>query len=126
MPTLLETPRHSRPRRPSTRELQRRILCEAVTIVRAEFSRPLTVDELARRTATSPRQLHRAFSEVGGTGFRAYLAKVRMRHAAELLRSSDLTISEVGRRVGYREPSQFTKAFKRAHGVTPKEFRGPR
>jgi AraC-like DNA-binding protein len=46
-----------------------------------------------------------------------------MSHAADLLASTDIAINEVARRVGYHEPSQFTKAFRRVHGRTPSEFR---
>lgn len=45
----------------------------------------LTLEDLARRLATSPRQLQRAFSGAGEPGPRAYLRRVRMTRAAELL-----------------------------------------
>jgi len=47
-----------------------------------------------------------------------------MARAAEFLGSSDLPVREVAARVGYRQPSQFTKAFKLAFGLTPSRFRG--
>ncbi len=109
--------------RPTTHDFRAALFGEAGAIVREEFSSPLTIDGLARRVATSPRQLRRAFAEIGGTSFRSYLTDVRMANAARLLAESDLSVAEVGNRVGYREPSQFTKAFKRARGTTPSEFR---
>lgn len=109
--------------RPSTHALRARIFQEAVQIVAAEFSRPLTLEEVARRVATSPRQLQRIFSEIGGSSFRSYLRRVRLSHAADLLAATDVPVSEVARRVGYSEPSQFTKAFKRAYGATPSDLR---
>jgi AraC family transcriptional regulator, regulatory protein of adaptative response / methylphosphotriester-DNA alkyltransferase methyltransferase len=112
--------------RPSTRQLRVSLYRDAAAIVREEFARPLTLDEVARRVATSPRQLRRAFAEVGGTSFRSYLLAVRMARAAALLATSDLPVAEVGRRVGYRQPGQFAKAFKRARGTTPSEFRSAR
>jgi AraC family transcriptional regulator of adaptative response / methylphosphotriester-DNA alkyltransferase methyltransferase len=113
-------------RRPWTHERRLDIFHEAIAIVEAEFPRPITVYEVARRVATSPRQLHRAFSEVGGVSFRSFLMSVRMAHAAELLAATDVPVAEVGRRVGYRQPGQFTKAFKRTHGETPSRFRAQR
>ena len=47
-----------------------------------------------------------------------------MSRAAELVTATDIPVGEVARRVGYREPSQFTKAFKRTYGATPSELRG--
>ena len=44
----------------------------------------------------------------------------------ELLAHRGLTIREVALRVGYRQPAQFAKAFRRHHGVAPSEFRARR
>lgn len=114
------------PRRASTYARLNTIFNDAVKIIEADFSRPISVEEVARRTVSSPRQLRRAFSLVGGVSYRSVLARVRMRHAADLLASTDVAINEVARRVGYHEPSQFTKAFRRVHGRTPSEFRAMR
>ena len=111
------------PRRRATRELRAELFREAAAVVQAEFASHLTVEQVARRVATSPRQVRRAFSEAGETSFRSYLTAVRMARAAELLTSTDLSVSEVGRRVGYRQPGQFSKAFRRFHGEVPGEFR---
>jgi AraC family transcriptional regulator of adaptative response / methylphosphotriester-DNA alkyltransferase methyltransferase len=112
--------------RPATRRLRVALYREATAIVREDVASSLTLDEVARRVATSPRQLRRAFAEVGGTSFRSYVLATRMARAAELLATSDLPVAEVGRRVGYLQPGQFAKAFKRAHGATPSEFRSAR
>ena len=49
-----------------------------------------------------------------------------MERAAELLRTRGLTVREVAHRVGYRQPAQFAKAFRRHHGVAPSDFRATR
>ena len=79
--------------------------------------------------AASRRQLQRAYAEIGGTTFREHLTRVRMQRAAELLSRRSLTVREVARRVGYRQPAQFAKAFRRYQGQAPSAFRstaGPR
>ncbi len=96
---------------------------EAAAIINAEYARELDLDRLARRIATSRRQLQRVFAEVGQTTFREHLASVRMRRAAELLRSRNLPVREVALRVGYRQPAQFAKAFRRHYGTSPSSFR---
>jgi len=73
--------------------------------------------------ATSRRQLQRAYAEVGRTTFREHLTAVRMERAGDLLRHGNLTIREVAQRVGYRQPAQFAKAFRRHHGAAPSGFR---
>ena len=113
-------------RRRATQEFHAELYREAAAIVQVEFASPLTIESVARRVASSPRQLRRVFSEAGETSFRAYLRGVRMARAAELLASTDLSVAEIGRRVGYGQPSQFTKAFRRSRGTTPTEFRASR
>jgi AraC family transcriptional regulator of adaptative response / methylphosphotriester-DNA alkyltransferase methyltransferase len=48
---------------------------------------------------------------------------VRMERAAELLVRRGLTVREVAHRVGYRQPAQFAKAFRRHKGLAPSAFR---
>lgn len=95
----------------------------AVEIVEAEYARDLGLDEVARRVACSRRQLQRCYAEIGWTTYRTHLIATRMERAAELLARSDLTVREVADSVGYRQPAQFAKAFRRHHGVTPSEYR---
>ena len=78
---------------------------------------------VARALASSPRQLQRAFEEVGETTFSDYLREVRLRNAAELLARQPLTVRQVSLLVGYRQPAHFAKAFQRRFGMTPAEHR---
>src|SRR3954452_19650286 len=98
---------------------------EAVEIIEREFAQPLELDDVARRLATSRRQLQRAFAEIGDTSFRTYVAHVRMLRALDLLRDGPLPVREVANNVGYRQPAQFAKTFRRHHGAPPSSFRGP-
>ena len=113
-------------KRPATIRHRTSLFEDAVAIVHAEYPTELSLDDIARRVASSRRQLQRAYSEVGHTTFREHLTKVRMERAAELLAHSGLTVREVAFRVGYRQPAQFAKAFRRHHGVSPSDFRGAR
>jgi AraC family transcriptional regulator, regulatory protein of adaptative response / methylphosphotriester-DNA alkyltransferase methyltransferase len=109
--------------RETTQRRRKAVFEEAAAIVAREYATELDLDELARRVATSRRQLQRVFAEVGGTTFRRYLAEVRMRRAVALLREGKLGVGEVGRRVGYRQPAQFAKAFRRHRGAPPSRLR---
>ena len=46
-----------------------------------------------------------------------------MQKPAEMLSTRALTVREVAHRVGYRQPAQFAKAFRRYQGVAPSDFR---
>jgi transcriptional regulator GlxA family with amidase domain len=110
-------------RRPATQESRLAIFAEAVEILADESSRPLRIDEVAGRVATSPRQLQRIFADVAGIGFRSYLRRLRMSKAAELLATTPFPVKEIARRVGYGDASQFSKAFKRTYGISPSQCR---
>ena len=83
----------------------------------------MELDDLARPwpppagsySARSPRPGRRASA--------AMWQKVRMRRAPELLREGDLPVGDVANAVGYRQPAQFAKAFRRHHGAPPSTFR---
>ncbi len=99
---------------------------EAAEIVDREYASELSLDDIARRVASSRRQLQRAYAEIGHTTFREHLTRVRMEKAAEMLSRPGMTVREVARRVGYRQPAQFAKAFRRHLGVAPSDYRGER
>jgi AraC family transcriptional regulator of adaptative response / methylphosphotriester-DNA alkyltransferase methyltransferase len=96
---------------------------DATSIVESDYAAELSLDLIARRVASSRRQLQRVYAEIGNTTFREHLTDVRMRRAADLLRSGGLTVREVANRVGYRQPAQFAKAFRRSQGVAPSGYR---
>ena len=109
--------------RPSTRRYRAALYEDAVAIVEEEYASDLSLDDIARRIATSRRQLQRSFSEVGSTTFREHVTNVRMERAAKLLADSRLTVGQVSRMVGYRQQAQFAKAFRRRYGAAPGEYR---
>jgi AraC family transcriptional regulator of adaptative response / methylphosphotriester-DNA alkyltransferase methyltransferase len=109
--------------RSSTVRLRTSLFQEATEIVDREYATELSLDGIARRVASSRRQLQRAYAEIGRTTFRDHLTRVRMQKAAEMLATRSLTVREVAHRVGYRQPAQFAKAFRRHQGVAPSDFR---
>ncbi|MDQ3851011.1 MAG: helix-turn-helix transcriptional regulator [Actinomycetota bacterium] len=112
--------------RPATIRHRTSLFEDAIAIVETEFGSDLSLDDIARRVASSRRQLQRAYAEIGDTTFREHLTAVRMERAADLLTSRRLSVREVAHRVGYRQPAQFAKAFRRQHGMAPSAFRSAR
>ncbi len=109
--------------RPDTIQLRTALYEEAVTVLREEYASPLTVSDLAERVSCSCRQLQRAFHDAGGDSFRTTLTAIRMNEAARILVETPVSVRETAHRVGYRQPAQFAKAFRRHHGVAPSQFR---
>src|SRR3954463_3900903 len=103
--------------RPATIRHRTSLFEDATAIVQEEYAADLSLDDIARRVASSRRQLQRAYAEIGHTTFRDHLTAVRMQRAAEMLNGRGWPVREVAHRVGYRQPAQFAKAFRRQHDV---------
>jgi AraC-like DNA-binding protein len=81
-----------------------------------------SLEQVASELALSPRTLKRRLAE-GGLAFSALLDAERRERAIVLLRSSRLGIDEIGARVGYADPANFVRAFRRWVGATPAAYR---
>ena len=79
--------------------------------------------ELAKRLNLSLRQLNRIFKEVYKTSFHKRLIDTRLAHAKRLLIDTDLNIDEIAENIGFSSSSGFFVAFKKAFGMTPREFK---
>lgn len=82
----------------------------------------VSLPSAAQRLNVSRRTLIRRLKEAG-TSFSDLLEEHRRQRAHELLRNPDFTVTEVGYRLGYTEPANFTRAFKRWFGLTPGRYR---
>lgn len=71
----------------------------------------------------SPKQLSRVFTDAFGKTPLAYLTMLRVQEMARLLRASNMTIAEAGRRVGWHSRNRASAAFQECAGVTPSRFR---
>lgn len=83
----------------------------------------LSLTTLADRFATSEAYISYFFKEQTGVNFSDYLESVRMNHAKKLLAESEMPVNEIAAWVGYYSLNSFSRAFKRANGVSATEFR---
>lgn len=91
--------------------------------ISAHYAERLSVAQAAALVAMSGPQFMKTFKRVAGMTLVAYLNHVRLAHGARLLRETSQTIAEIAGAVGFSDQSYFDKRFKRAFGLTPKEFR---
>jgi transcriptional regulator GlxA family with amidase domain len=87
------------------------------------YNDEITLDILAKKFDISVRSLNRRFKHATGKSPMQYLQQIRMENACELLKTSNLSISEVAYDVGYPDNSYFSSQFRKAMSVTPKEYR---
>jgi two-component system response regulator YesN len=66
------------------------------------------------------------FKKEEGESYISYLTGVRMKKAAELLKTTDEKTYVIAAKVGYDEPNYFSYVFKKRYGVSPNKFRGKR
>ncbi|MCC5838801.1 MAG: helix-turn-helix domain-containing protein [Opitutales bacterium] len=84
---------------------------------------PLEVSALAARARMSARTLQRRFTATLGHGVKKEIYSRRMRRACALLRSNEMSITEISVHIGYSNPGEFSRRFKRTFGQTPREWR---
>lgn len=86
----------------------------------------LTVDDIAHGNAVSTRYLHTLFEGTGET-CREFLMRRRRELAYQLLLSpARVSVTEVAHRCGFDNPSSFSRAFRAAYGISPREARSAR
>ncbi|MBS2015377.1 MAG: AraC family transcriptional regulator ligand-binding domain-containing protein [Deltaproteobacteria bacterium] len=90
--------------------------------VLALFPETPTLAVVARRLAMGERTFQRRLEDEG-VSFADLVTHTRREHAERLLERSDLTITEIGGRVGYRDPAAFVRAFRRWTKRTPGTYR---
>ncbi|MCG8668725.1 MAG: AraC family transcriptional regulator [Pseudomonadales bacterium] len=81
-----------------------------------------TIESAAAVLYVSPRTLQRYLHE-RATSFSEVLQQVRFSKAEQLLKTTQLPLIEIAARVGYREQSSFSYAYKNWSGISPKKFR---
>jgi AraC-like DNA-binding protein len=83
----------------------------------------LSVGAVARIIGISTQHVCRVLKRERGLTFADLLRDVRLREARRLLRESSYSMKEIAFRVGFRHPSQFTRAFASDCGLSPSQYR---
>ncbi|MFG1642801.1 cupin domain-containing protein [Amycolatopsis sp. NPDC049252] len=100
------------------------VVRDALARIHQEPGRPWTTATLAAAIRVSRATLSRRFPAALGQTPGAYLTQWRMDLAALRLRDTDEPIDTMASAVGYASPQAFSRAFRRARGLAPGEYRG--
>jgi AraC-like DNA-binding protein len=87
------------------------------------YAEPLDLDALARRAGYSRYHFLRAFRDAFGETPRTYLTRRRIERAKDLLRSANLTVTEICFLVGFSSLGSFCSRFTELVGITPTAYR---
>ncbi len=86
------------------------------------YAEPLDLDELAAAACVSKFHFLRCFAQTYGRTPAVYLAERRVERAQDLLRATNLTVTEVCHLVGYTGLGSFSSKFRQLVGVSPSEY----
>jgi AraC-like DNA-binding protein len=103
------------------KELLRRLDIAKKIIENSETS-AIDVDSIAQEAMLSSTHLFRSFKAAYGISPYQYFLSIKMRKAAGVLKTKKFSITEVASKYGFSDLPSFSKAFKKIHGIPPKEF----
>lgn len=95
----------------------------ALGMIEERLTNPPGLTELARAVGANERKLTEIFRHRVGLTVFDYISQRRLECSRQLLESSSLQVRQIADQLGYKNPGDFTRAFRRHYGVTPREYR---
>lgn len=99
------------------------IIKKAIRYISQNFSRSLTLDEVAEHVHLNSAYFSTLFKQSTGSSFKEYLNMVRIEESKRLLANTDYSIIDISLATGFEDQSYFSKVFKKYTGLTPKQYR---
>ena len=97
-------------------------LTRMMQFIEQNYARDVTRDRIMREGMTSNAVGTRIFRELLGKTPVEYLIHIRIQHAAELLKNTDKSVSDIAYECGFRDSNYFTMQFRKITGLPPREF----
>ncbi|MFI3199894.1 MAG: AraC family transcriptional regulator [Eubacteriales bacterium] len=91
--------------------------------LRNNYHKPISLEQLSQQFFISKYYLARIFKKKYGSSIITTLVTIRISHAKELLRFTNISISNISQQCGFQDTSYFIKAFKQKEGITPLSYR---
>lgn len=98
-------------------------LRNAVLFMDENFSKDISLDQIAEYSGVSVQHFCRCFKDRMGMRPTEYLAKRRISESKQLLLNTDKSISDIAEEVGYHGATYFGMVFRKYEGIAPSEFR---
>jgi AraC family transcriptional regulator len=103
--------------------LSGRKLFEVKRFIAENYTRELSLEELAQVAGISRFHFAREFKKMTGASPHQYLLNLRIQHAKTLLQNSEMPLIEIGLQSGFSHQSHFTRLFRKFTGTTPQSYR---
>jgi AraC family transcriptional regulator len=107
----------------SAQARERRRAVDAAAWIEAHSTQEIDLARVARQSGLSAFHFLRVFANVLGVTPHQYLVRARLKHAAKLLADEERPVTNVALDVGFADLSNFVRSFRRAAGVSPRDFR---
>jgi AraC-like DNA-binding protein len=107
----------------SAQARERRRAVDAAAWIEAHSTHEIDLARVARWSGLSTFHFLRVFASVLGVTPHQYLVRARLKNAARMLADEDRAITDIALDVGFADLSNFVRSFRRAAGVSPREFR---
>lgn len=91
--------------------------------IRANLDSPIKLQDIAKAVYLSQFHLSRTFKQLTGRSVVDFVQDLRLAKAGEMLAATDLSVTEIAGRVGFKDAAYFTTCFKNRNGVTPLQYR---
>lgn len=88
-----------------------------------EYSEKLYLSDLALQSGMSPSHMRKMFNKINNISPREYLMNIRIEKAKALLEEGKLSVSEIGKKIGYANVNYFSRVFKNKTKMSPTEYR---
>lgn len=95
----------------------------AENFIRSNINKKITVSDIARFLSLDRSHLTRIFKKINGISPKEYIISSKLDLAAQMLNNKDISIKEAAAGVGYNDPLEFSKLFRKKFGVSPSEWR---
>jgi AraC-like DNA-binding protein len=99
------------------------VLYASIDYMRRNLNQKIAISDLSRTVGVSDTQLFRLFKTHVGDSPLAYFNNMKIKRAGELLRHTLIPLKEIAFSLGYEEPAYFTNQFRKAMGMSPREYR---
>ena len=99
------------------------LLADVFGFIEERYHERISLRDVASAVNLSPAHLTTTVRRKTGRTVQEWIAERRMAQSRRLLVETDLTVEEIGRKVGYADPVYFVRSFRRTHGATPLRWR---